>query len=951
MMSNSQSRVPAPGNAAEAAGKPTLVVIGHGMVGQHFLEQMVSLALHQQYQIVVYGEERYVAYDRVHLSEYFAGKGHAELSLVPPGFMEQNGIQLRTGRQIVAIDRQQQQVREADGRVQNYDRLVLATGSSPFVPPIPGSEHASCFVYRTLDDLDSLAARAATAKRGVVIGGGLLGLEAANALKTLGLETSVVELSPRLMAVQLDEGGAAMLRRKIEALGVKVLTGKASQGIDVQKDGTLRLNFADGSELETDLVLFSAGIRPRDHLAASAGLTLGRRGGVVIDDCCQTSDPAVSAIGECAVWQGNLYGLVAPGYQMARVLAATLAGEAAAFSGADMSTKLKLLGVEVASMGDAHGTTPGSQSYYWTNEPHEIYKKIVVSADGKTLLGGVLVGDSSEYSLLLQMMLNGMALPDAPETLILPQSAGAPSKALGVAALPDSAQVCSCHNVTKGDICAAVRAGCSDMASLKASTKAATGCGGCAALVKQVMEYQLADLGVEVKKDICEHFPWSRQELYSLIRVGNIKSFEQLLAKHGRGCGCEICKPLVGSMLASCWNEYLLTPALLPLQDTNDRYFANIQKDGTYSVVPRMPAGEVSAEGLIAMGEIAREYGLYCKVTGGQRIDLFGAQLEQLPEIWQKLLAAGFETGHAYGKSLRTVKSCVGSTWCRYGVQDSTGFAARLENRYKGLRSPHKIKMAVSGCTRECSEAQSKDIGVIATDKGWNLYVCGNGGMKPRHADLFASDLDDETLLRYVDRLLMFYIRTADRLQRTSVWMDNLEGGLTYLRQVVIDDVLGVAAELEADMQRVVDSYQCEWQTTLASPDRVALFRRSVNEVQPTSLWNAVCQIEDIPPQAGIGARLGSQPIALFRLDDKVYALDDLEPETGANVLSRGLLGDSGGDALVISPLYKQRFRLRDGQSLDNPALSQRCWPVKVEQGQVWVASTPMVQAGKTITA
>lgn len=951
MMSNSQSRVPAPGNAAEAAGKPTLVVIGHGMVGQHFLEQMVSLALHQQYQIVVYGEERYVAYDRVHLSEYFAGKGHAELSLVPPGFMEQNGIQLRTGRQIVAIDRQQQQVREADGRVQNYDRLVLATGSSPFVPPIPGSEHASCFVYRTLDDLDSLAARAATAKRGVVIGGGLLGLEAANALKTLGLETSVVELSPRLMAVQLDEGGAAMLRRKIEALGVKVLTGKASQGIDVQKDGTLRLNFADGSELETDLVLFSAGIRPRDHLAASAGLTLGRRGGVVIDDCCQTSDPAVSAIGECAVWQGNLYGLVAPGYQMARVLAATLAGEAAAFSGADMSTKLKLLGVEVASMGDAHGTTPGSQSYYWTNEPHEIYKKIVVSADGKTLLGGVLVGDSSEYSLLLQMMLNGMALPDAPETLILPQSAGAPSKALGVAALPDSAQVCSCHNVTKGDICAAVRAGCSDMASLKASTKAATGCGGCAALVKQVMEYQLADLGVEVKKDICEHFPWSRQELYSLIRVGNIKSFEQLLAKHGRGCGCEICKPLVGSMLASCWNEYLLTPALLPLQDTNDRYFANIQKDGTYSVVPRMPAGEVSAEGLIAIGEIAREYGLYCKVTGGQRIDLFGAQLEQLPEIWQKLLAAGFETGHAYGKSLRTVKSCVGSTWCRYGVQDSTGFAARLENRYKGLRSPHKIKMAVSGCTRECSEAQSKDIGVIATDKGWNLYVCGNGGMKPRHADLFASDLDDETLLRYVDRLLMFYIRTADRLQRTSVWMDNLEGGLTYLRQVVIDDVLGVAAELEADMQRVVDSYQCEWQTTLVSPDRVALFRRSVNEVQPTSLWNAVCQIEDIPPQAGIGARLGSQPIALFRLDDKVYALDDLEPGTGANVLSRGLLGDSGGDALVISPLYKQRFRLRDGQSLDNPALSQRCWPVKVEQGQVWVASTPMVQAGKTITA
>lgn len=942
MMSNVKSRVPAVNTAAEIANKPTLVVIGHGMVGQHFLEQMVSRQLQHQFHIVVYGEERYVAYDRVHLSEYFAGKGHADLSLVPPGFVEQSGIELRTGRQVVAIDRQRRQVQEADGRVQAYDQLVLASGSSPFVPPIPGSEHASCFVYRTLDDLDSLAAKAAGSTRGVVIGGGLLGLEAANALKKLGLETAVVELSSRLMAVQLDDGGAAMLRRKIEALGVAVHTGKQSQNIESRKDGTLRLNFADGSALETDLVLFSAGIRPRDQLAAAAGLMLGERGGVVIDDCCRTSDPAIWAIGECAVWQGHLYGLVAPGYQMARVLAATLAGEAAAFGGADMSTKLKLLGVEVASMGDAHGATAGSQSYYWTNEPREIYKKIVVSADGKTLLGGVLVGDSSEYSLLLQMMLNGMALPDAPESLILPQSAGSPSKALGVAALPDSAQVCSCHNVTKGDICTAVKAGCSDMASLKARTKAATGCGGCAALVKQVMEYQLADLGVEVKKDICEHFPWSRQELYSLIRVGNIKTFEELLAKQGRGSGCEICKPLVGSMLASCWNDYLLTPALLPLQDTNDRYFANIQKDGTYSVVPRMPAGEVSAQGLIAIGEIAQKYNLYCKVTGGQRIDLFGARLEQLPVIWQALVAAGFETGHAYGKSLRTVKSCVGSTWCRYGVQDSTGFAARLENRYKGLRTPHKFKMAVSGCTRECAEAQSKDIGVIATDKGWNLYVCGNGGMKPRHADLFASDLDAETLVRYVDRLLMFYIRTADRLQRTSVWMDNLEGGLEYLRQVVMDDVLGIAGELEQEMQRVVDRYQCEWQTTLASPDRLALFRRSVNDVQPTSLWNKVCTLEEIPPQAGIGAQLGSQAIALFRLDETVYALDDHEPGTEANVLSRGLLGDSDGEPLVISPLYKQRFRLRDGQSLDNPALYQRCWPVKIEQGKVWVASTPL---------
>ncbi|BCQ37311.1 nitrite reductase (plasmid) [Erwinia rhapontici] len=951
--------------------KPTLVVIGHGMVGHHFLEQLVNRQLHQQFHIVVYGEERHMAYDRVHLSEYFAGKGHAELSMVSDHFFDDYGIELRTHCAVTEIDRQRRCVRDTRGHEMAWDKLVLATGSWPFVPPIPGGDSDSCFVYRTLDDLDGIAAKAQSARHGVVIGGGLLGLEAANALKQLGLETAVVEFAPRLMAVQLDEGGAAMLRHKIDALGVQVLTGKSTQEIVRQQDGRLQLRFADGSQIDTDLVLFSAGIRPRDQLAAAAGLTLGPRGGIDINSSCITSDDDILAIGECALWNGQIFGLVAPGYQMARVAAAVLAGEEAAFTGADMSTKLKLLGVEVASFGDAHGRTPGSKSYYWNNEPQEIFKKIVVSADGKQLLGGILVGDSSEYSTLLQMMLNGMPLPAAPEHLILPQREGGAVKALGVAALPDSAQVCSCHNVSKGDICAAVSGGCGDMASLKSCTKAATGCGGCTALVKQVMEYQLASQGVEVKKDICEHFAHSRQELHHLIRVGEIKSFDALLAKHGRGLGCEICKPLVGSLLASVWNEYLLKPQHLPLQDTNDRYFANIQKDGTYSVVPRVPAGEITARGLIAIGEVAERYNLYSKITGGQRIDLFGARLEQLPDIWETLLAAGFETGHAYGKSLRTVKSCVGSTWCRYGVQDSTGFAIALENRYKGLRAPHKIKMAVSGCTRECAEAQSKDIGVIATEKGWNLYVCGNGGMKPRHADLFASDLDDATLIRYVDRLLMFYIRTGDRLQRTSVWMDNLEGGLDYLRQVVIDDSLGIAHELEQEMARVVDSYQCEWRTTLESPDRLALFRSTLNsslpdetvqwqqergQIRPSDApltivqdatplpWTDICRLDEIPAQAGIGARIGTQRIALFRLNDRVFVLDDNEPGTRASVLSRGILGDAGGEPMVISPLYKQRFRLSDGQALDGSGLAVRCWPVKIEQDRVWVASEEMAQ-------
>jgi len=925
-----------------AMTKPTLIVVGHGMVGHHFLEDCVNRGLHQQYQIVVFGEERYAAYDRVHLSEYFAGRSADSLSMVAGDFFADNGIELRLSQQIIAIDRDARVVRTAGGHETHWDKLVLATGSYPFVPPVPGRELPGCFVYRTLDDLDNIAAHAKGSRTGVVIGGGLLGLEAANALKQLGLETHVVEFAPNLMAVQLDNDGAAMLRRKIEALGVGVHISKATTEIVDTGAGKV-LRFADGSELATDMVVFSAGIRPQDALARGCGLVLGERGGIAIDNHCRTSDEDIFAIGECALWEGKIYGLVAPGYQMARVASATLVGEANVFTGADMSTKLKLLGVDVASFGDAHARTPGAQSYQWTHGPQQIYKKIVVSADNKTLLGGVLVGDASEYATLVQMMLNDIPLPKDPETLILPAVAGSAPKALGVAALPESAQICSCHNVSKGDICQAVSNGATDIGAVKQCTKAATGCGGCSALVKQVMEFQLAAQGVEVKKDICEHFAYSRQEIYHLVRVNRIHTFEQLISRYGQGHGCEICKPLVGSVLASCWNEYLLKPAHLPLQDTNDRYFANIQKDGTYSIVTRMAAGEVTADGLIAIGQIAKRYQLYSKITGGQRIDLFGARLEQLPEIWQQLIDAGFETGHAYGKSLRTVKSCVGSTWCRYGVQDSTGLAVILENRYKGLRAPHKIKMAVSGCTRECAEAQSKDVGVIATDKGWNLYLCGNGGMKPRHADLFASDLDDATLLRYVDRFLMFYIRTADRLQRTSTWRDNLEGGLEYLREVIIDDSLGIADELEQEMQRVVDTYQCEWQTTLQDPGRLAQFRTLEAAPVATKRWQAVCTLDEIPQEAGIGARLGGQHIALFRFGKAVYALEDREPGGSVSVLSRGILGDAGGEPVVISPLYKTRIRLRDGRQVDTGEVAVRAWPVKVDGDRVLVGSEELV--------
>ena len=456
-----------------------------------------------------------------------------------------------------------------------------------------------------------------------------------------------------------------------------------------------------------------------------------------------------------------------------------------------------------------------------------------MSEGGKYLLGGVMIGDVSEYGTLLQMMLNKIELPESTEFLILPSSDGVAKPGLGVDALPDSAQICSCNDVSKGALCGAMSSGATTIGALKSCTNAGTSCGGCVALVTQVMKAEMKRQGMAVNNHLCEHFAYSRQEIFHLVKVGRIKNFADLLAAHGSGLGCDFCKPVAASVLASTWNDFVLKPEHASLQDSNDYFLGNIQKDGTYSVVPRMPGGEVTADGLIAVGMVAKKYGLYTKITGGQRVDLFGARLEQLPVIWEELIAAGFESGHAYGKSLRTVKSCVGSTWCRYGVADSVGFAIELENRYKGLRTPHKIKFGVSGCTRECAEAQGKDVGLIATEKGWNLYVCGNGGMKPRHAELLAADLDQETVVRYIDRFLMFYTRTADRLQRTSVWRDNLEGGLGYLKDVIVNDTLQLAGDLESDMQHVVDTYACEWKQAVNDPATRQRFRHFVNSDQP----------------------------------------------------------------------------------------------------------------------
>ncbi|ELR66763.1 Nitrite reductase [NAD(P)H] large subunit [Photobacterium marinum] len=815
------------------SSKMKLVIIGNGMVGHRYIEDLVEKTDVSNFEITVFCEEPRVAYDRVHLSSYFSHHTADELSLVKTGFYEKHGINVLIGERAININRKNRIVYSNSGREIAYDKLILATGSYPWVPPIKGSENKDCFVYRTIEDLKAIENTAKKSKSGVVVGGGLLGLEAAGALKALGVETHVIEFAPVLMAEQLDLHGGLQLRNKIERMGVQVHTSKNTQ--EIVAEGTSARNtmkFADDTELEVDFIVFSTGIRPQDKLARQAQLDIAPRGGIAINDHCLTSDENIYAIGECASWNETFFGLVAPGYKMATVAVDHLLGNESQFEGADMSAKLKLLGVKVGSIGDANGRTPGCKSYVYLNEEEDVYKRLIVSEDGKKLLGAVLVGDTSDYGDLLQLKLNEIDLPEHPDALILPAHAGAEKPSLGADSLPESAVICSCFDVTKGKIAQAVADGHHTLADIKAATGAGTGCGGCIPLVTSVLNAELEKAGVEVSNDICEHFAYSRQELFHLIRIEGIKSFDEMLEKHGKGYGCEVCKPAIGSVLASCWGDHVLKPQHVSLQDTNDNFLGNMQKDGTYSVIPRMAGGEVTPQALGALAKVAEEYNLYTKVTGAQRIGLFGAQKDDLPAIWKKLIAAGFESGQAYAKALRMAKTCVGSTWCRYGVQDSVGLGAMIENRYKGIRTPHKMKFGVSGCTRECAEAQGKDLGIIATDAGWNMYVCGNGGMKPRHADLLASDLDQETLLKYIDRFMMFYIRTADKLQRTSVWLDNMEGGVDYLREVIVDNKLGINEQLEADISNLIDNYSCEWNDTIKDEDQLKRFAHFINSDQ-----------------------------------------------------------------------------------------------------------------------
>ena len=957
------------------SARQTVVVIGNGMVGQRFCERLVEFDVEQRFRIVTFCEEPRSAYDRVGLTTFFAHRDAEKLMLARREWYAENGVELHVGDRACSLDRKSRVVKSAKGIEIAYDHVVLATGSFPFVPPISGVENAGVFVYRTIEDLQNIIAFAQRAKRCAVIGGGLLGLEAAKAAYDLKLETHVVEFAPRLMPRQVDDQGSQILVRKIGSLGVQVHLNKSTKAI--HGNGHVeRLEFGDGQSIDVDMVIISTGIRPRDELARQAGVAIGERGGIVVNDRLETSDQRVLAIGECALHSGMVYGLVAPGHEMAEVVAANLTGESRSFAGAELSTKLKLMGVDVASFG-SYELPPAQATPLILEDPFGgVYRKLMFSPDGTRLLGGILVGDAADYGRLVMLSKADAPLPCQPQELIL--GAAQKSSAVGIDALPESAQVCSCNNVTKGTLCAAiVDGGVDTLDALKRCTKAGTGCGGCLPLVADLLKTEMKKVGKALVSHLCEHFAYSRTELFAIIKAKELRTFTAVLKHCGRGLGCEVCKPTVASILASLWADDILEPAHQTLQDTNDRFLANLQRGGTYSVVPRVPGGEITPEKLAVIARVAEKHGLYTKITGGQRIDLFGAPVEKLPDIWEELVDAGFESGHAYGKAVRTVKSCVGTTWCRFGVQDSVRFAIEVEHRYKGIRAPHKIKMAVSGCIRECAEAQSKDVGLIATEQGYNLYVCGNGGSKPRHASLLATDLDQQTALTYIDRFLMYYIMTADKLTRTATWVEKLEGGLDHIRDVVVHDKLGIAAELDAAMAQLVDAYQCEWAAVVRDPERRKWFRQFMNtdETEPcieivherdqsrpadwpsefVSLeqfrlsngrtlgeqprdasedlrWVTVGQVADFPRDGGATIKYGKSQIAVFNFTSRGqwYATQNMCPHKKAFVLSRGIVGDAGGEPKVACPLHKRTFSLATGESMQGEEYRIRTFPVRI---------------------
>ncbi|KAK7019045.1 NAD(P)H nitrite reductase [Favolaschia claudopus] len=1004
--------------------RQVIFVAGLGMVGIAFIEKILALDVQKKYFVVTCGEEQHFAYNRVGLTEYFEHRNIENLYLNPPSWyaaQQPEDFRYFLSETVTAVSPQDHIIHTSKGNTFKYDKCILATGSSAGLPPYISPEQAArtkgIFVYRNISDLDAIISYAekGTVQKAIVVGGGLLGLEAAKAVYDMPSvpEVAIVHRGGHLLSRQVDSDAGEMILRQIQGMGVEVLTSCSPIGLltrraedDPESEVFAGLELPDGGSIQASLVIYAIGIKPRDEIAKASGIECHSRGGIIVGDDLQTSANDVYAIGECASWKGNTYGLIGPGIEMADILSFNLTQTDShaprIMNAPDLSTKLKLMGIDVASFGDffadmksinaqiqvvskvADKALPAVQitiddtvQQAPTTKMHKsksdgpikclvyndpfgsTYKKYIFTADGKYLLGGQMIGDVGDYVKLVSIVKKKKALETPPSQLII----GSKKEDAGGDDLDDDAQVCSCHNVDKARIVKCVKEeGCTTMADVKAKTKAGTGCGGCIPLVTSIFNAEMRKAGHKVNNNLCPHFAMSRADLFAIIRVKKLQDFAQVMADSGQdknSVGCEICKPAIASILSSLYNEHIMKPAHHQNQDTNDKYLANMQRNGTFSVIPRIAAGEVTPDGLIAIGKVAKKYGLYTKITGGQRIDMFGARKDDLPSIWEELNEAGFESGHAYGKSLRTVKSCVGTTWCRYGVGDSVGLAVQLENRYRGVRSPHKFKGGVSGCVRECAEAQGKDFGIIATDKGWNIFVGGNGGANPRHAELFAKDVPPTQVVRIIDRYLAYYIMTADRLQRTARWIEQMEGGIEKLRRVILQDELGICAELDAIMDNLVNTYQDEWAQVVKDPVKRKQFKQFANTderrpqseiitergqqrpadwakayppvkltqdqfVTPKLDWQWMSLVEKanmMPTDAGttsVAVKYGETQLAVFHVPKRGYfATQQMCPHRRAFVLDHGIVGESPkGELYVSCPLHKRNYKFDSGACL-----------------------------------
>ena len=936
--------------------------------------------------------------------------------------MPEGSLNYHLNTQVTEIHPSDKVVSTSTGETVPYDVLVLATGSDALLPRhTPGHDAKGVFVYRTIDDLEKLITYSETCKgaTGAVVGGGLLGLEAAKAMMDLESFSKVklIERNRWVLSRQLDNDAGSMVVELVRQLGLDVLLGKRVGKIEVDENNAVKgVLFEDGETMDCKCLMFGIGIKARDELARRAGIKCADRGGgIVVDPNLMTSQEGIYAIGECASWESQTFGLIAPGIEMAEVLAFNMTQAKVhatrKFKKPDLSTKLKLLGVEVASFGDffadrdgpknlpikRHGAKkekdevqeqvrnitdgpppPPVKALTYKDPFQAVYKKYLFTLDGKYLLGGMMIGDTKDYVKLVPMVKNQTMLDVPPSQLILGAAKEGEDDGND---LTDDTQICSCHNVTKGDVTKVVKDGtCKSIGDVMSCTKAGTGCGGCIPLVQTIFNTQMKAQGTQVLNHLCPHFKHSRADLFHIISVKKLRQFPEVMKECGtdpESLGCEACKPTIGSILASLYNQHIMDKPLHGLQDTNDRFLGNIQRNGTYSVIPRVAGGEITPEKLIIIGNVAKKYGLYCKITGGQRIDMFGAKKEDLIDIWTELVNGGMESGHAYAKSLRTVKSCVGTTWCRFGIGDSVGMAVRLEERYKSIRSPHKMKGGVSGCVRECAEAQNKDFGLIATEKGFNVFVGGNGGAKPRHSELLAKDVPPDDVVPIIDRYLMFYMRTADKLQRTARWIEQLPGGIKYLREVILEDKLGLAAELEKQMNDLVGSYFDEWAAAIKDPARRSNFQQFANTNDTLSVvdkvdergqqrpaywpkgsttedfrgtewsslsWQPVVESKhfvDTPTGSSKTVKRGDTQLAVFKIKGKWYATQQMCPHKRTFALSEGLIGDDPkSDKLWVScPFHKKNYTLNGadaGKCSNDAEVNIATFPVE-ERDDGWV--------------